>query len=165
MSEFIKVGRIVSTHGLKGHVKVQLMTDFEQRLAKGVRLRMRDDWITVLESRPQGEQIILKLDGINDIDAAKSLQWEYLSASADDELELDEGEFLVEDLVGLQVVTTDGQVLGEVDEVAAYPAQDILVIGEIMIPFVEEFVKEVDFEQKKITVELIEGMLGEPESD
>ena len=161
MSEFIRVGRIVNTHGLKGHVKVELLTDFEQRLAKGTRLRLRDDWVTVEESRWQNDRLVLKLSNIGDIESAKALQWEYLSAAAEDELELDEDEYLVEDLIGMMVNTSAGMAIGKVDEVAAYPAQDILVIGDVMIPFVDDFVKEVDFDTKTITVELIPGMLGE----
>jgi len=158
MSEFIQVGRIVSTHGLKGQVKVELLTDFPERLAAGRRLRLKDDWVTVEASTPQKDRLILKLSGIKKIEQAKALQWEYLSAAPDD-LDLDEDEFLVTDLEGLRVVTTDGQDLGEVDEVAAYPAQDILVIGELMIPLAKEFVKDVDLDKGVITVELIEGML------
>lgn len=158
MSEFVQVGRIVGAFGLKGQVKVELLTDFEERLSKGRRLRLKDDWVTVESSAWHKKHLLLKLEGINDISKAETLQWEYLSAPPDD-LELDEDEFLVSDLEGLRVVTTDGQELGEVDEVAAYPAQDILVIGELMVPLAKEFVKDIDLDKGVITVELLEGML------
>jgi len=160
MSENLKVGRIVNTHGLKGQIKVEVLTDFEQRLAKGRRLRLKDDWVTVEASQWQDKRMLVKLSGIDSIDAAKALQWEYLYAAPGEEIELDEDEYFVEDLVGMKVVTVDGDELGKVDAVEAYPAQDILIIGELMIPFVEQFVKKVDFEAETITVELIEGMLG-----
>ena len=72
---------------------------------------------------------------------------------------MEENEFFTEDLIGLKVVTTDGQELGVVDDVLGAPAQDILVIGEVMIPAVKEFVKEVDLEAGLIRVELIPGFL------
>lgn len=159
MADLLHVGRIVSTHGLKGHVKVEALTDFDARLAKGVRLRLKDDWVTVESSQVHKDRFLLKLSGINDIDAAKALQWEYLSAPAGEEPEMEEDEFLVEDLIDMEVVTTDGKSLGVVEEVVAYPAQDILVVGEIMIPFAQQFVKQIDFDSETITVELIEGML------
>jgi 16S rRNA processing protein RimM len=159
MPEFLNVGRIVSTHGLKGNVKIELLTDFDSRLAKGCKLRLKDEWVEVESSKWQNGRLVLKLAGINNIDQAKALQWEYLAVDANEEVELEEDEFLVEDLVGLKVVTSDGKELGVVDEVAAYPAQDILVIGELMIPFVQEFVKNIDFDNEVITVELLEGML------
>jgi 16S rRNA processing protein RimM len=162
MSEFQRVGRIVNTHGLKGQVKVEVLTDFDERLAQGRRLRLRDQWVTVEASQWQRDRMLVKLSGVDHIDDAKQLQWEYLLAAPED-LVLDEDEFMVDDLVGLNVVTAKGKSLGRVDSVEAYPAQDILVIGELMIPFVHQFVKSVDVEKKVITVELVEGMLEEPD--
>jgi 16S rRNA processing protein RimM len=177
MSENLKVGRIVNTHGLKGQLKVEVLTDFEQRLAKGRRVRLKDDWVTIESSQWQNDRMLVKLSGINDIDSARALQWEYLYAAPGEEIELEEDEYFVEDLVGMKVVTTDGDELGEVDAVEAYPAHDILVItsantsnsklptpnSPLMLPFAEQFVKKVDFEAETITVELIEGMLGDAE--
>lgn len=159
MSELLRVGQIVSTHGLKGQVKVMLLTDFEDRLAKGKRLKLKEDWVTVESVGHHKERLILKLSGVETIDQAKLLQWEYLSVLGDEEPEMDEDEFLVSDLEGMMVRTVDGVELGVVDEVAAYPAQDILVIGELMIPLVKQFVKDIDLENEVITVELLEGML------
>ena len=159
MSELLRVGQIVSTHGLKGQVKVMLLTDFEDRLAKGKRLKLKEDWVTVESVGHHKERLILKLSGVETIDQAKLLQWEYLSVLGDEEPEMDEDEFLVSDLEGMMVRTVDGIELGVVDEVAAYPAQDILVIGELMIPLVKQFVKDIDLENEVITVELLEGML------
>ena len=85
-------------------------------------------------------------------------KWEYLEAIADERPELEEDEFTMAELTGLQVVTTKGEVLGKVDEVLPYPAHDILKVGETLIPLVKEFVKEVDVKGGRITVELIEGM-------
>ncbi|MBC8064765.1 MAG: 16S rRNA processing protein RimM [Chlorobia bacterium] len=165
MNNLLKVGRIVSTHGLKGQVKVEVLTDFDQRLAKGERLMLKDDWVTVEISQWQGKKMLMKLSGVDSIEAAAALKWEFLSVPADSEMEMEEDQFLVEDLVGLTVVTVGGMVLGKVDRVEAYPAQDILIIGDLMIPFVEQFVKEVDEETQTIKVELIPGMLGEEEDE
>jgi len=159
MSDLLRVGQIVSTHGLKGQVKVMLLTDFEDRLAKGKRLRLKEDWVTVESVGHHKERLILKLSGVETVDEAKLLQWEYLSVRGDEEPEMDEDEFLVSDLEGMTVRTVDGVELGVVDEVAAYPAQDILVIGELMIPLAKQFVKDIDLENEVITVELLEGML------
>jgi 16S rRNA processing protein RimM len=172
MTENLRVGRIVNTHGLKGQLKVEVLTNFDQRLAKGRRLRLKDEWVTIEASQWQGSRMLVKLSGIEDIDTAKSLQWEYLYSAPGDEIELDEDEFLVEDLIDMKVVTIDGLELGVVTEVEAYPAQDILIIASppqssigspLMIPFADQFVKKIDFDSDTITVELIEGMLGEAE--
>jgi 16S rRNA processing protein RimM len=78
---------------------------------------------------------------------------------------LDDDEYRVDDVIGLKVVTIDGKELGKVDRVDPYPAQDILIIGDIMIPFVEQFVTDIDFEVGIITVDLIPGMLGEEDDE
>lgn len=154
----VRVGRIVGTHGLKGEVKVQILTDFVERLDVGRRLRLRGDWITVTGARVHKERLLLTLEGINNIDDAEELKWEYLEAPSDERPDLDEDEYVTADLVGLDVVTVEGETLGKVGDVLLMPAHDVLVVGEIMIPAVKQFVKSVDLKDKKITVELIEGM-------
>jgi 16S rRNA processing protein RimM len=156
--ETVRVGQIVGAFGLKGEVKVQPLTDFHERFAKGARLRLSGDWVTVEASREHRGRFVLKLSGINDATAAERLQWQYLEGPADEKPELEEGEYLVEDLVGLRVVTTDGEELGEVDEVMEYPAHEVLEVGDMMIPLVSQFVKNIDLDQKVIQVELIPGM-------
>jgi 16S rRNA processing protein RimM len=154
----IRVGRIVGAHGLRGDVKVEILTDFVERLEAGQRLRLKGDWITVRGARLQKDRLILSLEGINDIDQAQALQWEYLEAYADERPELDEDEFVTADLIGMAVVTGEGEELGTVTDVLALPAHDVIVVGSIMIPAVKQFVKDVNLEARKITVELIEGM-------
>ncbi|HVT13023.1 MAG TPA: ribosome maturation factor RimM [Fimbriimonadaceae bacterium] len=154
----VRVGRIVGAHGLKGEVKVEALTDFVERLDAGRRLRLKGDWVTVEGARVQGNRLLLRLSGVEDIDQAKALQWEYLEAPAEERPELEEDEYVTADLIGLEVVTTDGERLGKVDDVLLMPAHDVIVAAGIMIPAVKQFVKSVDLKEKRITVELIEGM-------
>jgi 16S rRNA processing protein RimM len=160
---FIRIGQIVGAFGLRGEVKVQPLTDFEERFRPGARLRLKGDWVTIETSRDHKGRPLLKLSGIDDLTTAEALQWEYLEGIEEDLPELDEDEFLAEDLIGLRVVTASGEELGKVDEVLSYPAQDILRVGAIMIPMVEQFVREIDLDEEKITVELIPGMRPEDE--
>ncbi len=154
----VRVGRIVGAHGLKGDVKVEILTDFVERLEVGRRLRLKGDWITVKSARVQKDRLVMHLAGIDTIDAAEALQWEYLEAPSEERPELDEDEYVTADLIGLRVVTTDGEEIGKVDNVLLMPAHDVLVVGETMIPAVKQFVKKVDVPGGTITVELIEGM-------
>lgn len=157
MPEFIRIGRIVGAFGLKGELKVDPLTDFLDRFQKDSRLRLNGDWVTVESVRMHKGRPLVKLSGIDDATAAEKLQWAYLEGE-EQELELEEDEFLADDLVGLKVFSITGELIGEVDEVLAYPAQDILKVGDIMIPMVQQFIKEIDLEQEKITVELLPGM-------
>jgi 16S rRNA processing protein RimM len=157
------VGRIAGPHGLKGHVKVDPMTDFLARFQAGSRLRLKGEWVEIETSSLHKGRPLLKLSGIDDATAAEAMQFEYLEAPADERPPLEADEYLIEDLIGLRVVTEEGRELGTVDEVHAYPAQDILQVGDIMIPAVEQFVKRVDLETREVVVQLIPGML--PEDD
>jgi len=150
----------VGAHGLKGEVKVEILTGFVERLDAGRRLRLAGDWVTVEAARLQSGRLILKLSGVGDVDEAKALQWQYLEAPAEERPDLEEDEYATADLIGLEVVTSDGESIGKIDDVLAMPAHDVLVVGDVMIPAVKQFVKSVDLAGRKITVELIDGMRG-----
>lgn len=156
---FVPVGQIVATFGLKGDVKVNPATNIESRFKKGAVLVMNGQPTKILTSRLQKKQYVLTLEGVDGIAAAEKLQWTYLYVAEDERPELEQDEYMVDDLVGMKVVTTDGQELGVVDDVLNYPAHDLLVIGDLLIPAVAEFVEMVDFDAETITVRLIEGML------
>ncbi len=156
--EFVKVGRIVGAFGLKGQVKVEPLTDFAERFDKGARLRLKGEWVTVEAMREHKGRPLLKLSGINNLTVAEAHQWEYLEAAALENPNLEEDEYMVEDLVGLKVSTVEGEELGVVGNVLNYPAHEILEVGEILIPLVKEFVKSVDLEKGLIRVQLIPGM-------
>lgn len=153
----VRVGQIAGAFGLKGQVKVQPLTDFAAtRFVKGARLRMDGDWVEIEAATVHKGRPLLKLAGIDDATAAEKLQWKYLEAA--DRPELEEDEFLVEDLIGLSVFTDEGEALGEIEDVLENPAHEILVVGEIMIPLVDEFVTDIDLDEERVTVKLIPGM-------
>jgi 16S rRNA processing protein RimM len=78
---------------------------------------------------------------------------------ADDlDVVLEEGEYRVEDLIGLEVFDTEGKLLGTLDEVIAAPAHDIYRVGEALVPAVSEFVKEIDAPGGKVVIAPIPGM-------
>lgn len=159
--EFVRVGQIVGAFGLKGEVKIEPLTDFSDRFLPGSRLRLNGDWVTVQTMRVHKGRPMIKLTGVNDLTHAETLKWKYLEATSKDPEELEADEYLVDDLLGLMVVTTGGEELGEVDDVLPYPAQDVLQVGEMLIPMVKQFIKEVDMEKQVILVELLPGMTDE----
>lgn len=165
MSQLIRIGQITGGFGIRGQVKVEPMTDFPERFRKGMRLRLRNEWVRIESSSLHKGRFLLKLEGIDSLTEAEKLQWEYLEIPADDRPELEEDEFLTQDLIGLKVVTDDGRELGSVDEVLPYPAHDVLVVGELMIPMVKAFIRRIDLETAEIEVHLIPGMTGEGEDD
>jgi len=159
---FTPVARIVGAHGLKGYLKLLLLTDFPERLAEGERLRLDGEWVTVRSTAIHQDRLMVQLEGVRDRTKAEALRGKILEAK-DAAPVLEDGEFMVRDLVGCQVVTEDGRELGAVEDVLPYPAQDVLAVGGVLIPFVGEFVKAVDLDGRCIKVALIPGMLEDAE--
>ena len=156
--DLVPIGRIVGVHGLKGFLKVDPLTDFESRFAKGARVFLNDEELRIADCMWHKNRPLLKLPGCNSIEQAECLRGKTLYADRSEMPELDEDEFFTEDLIGLKVVTTAGESLGKVDDVWDTPAHDTLVVGEILIPVVKQFVKSIDIDEQLIVVELIPGM-------
>lgn len=155
------IGRIVGAFGIRGQVKVEPMTDFMERFGKGRKLWIGDDPYTVETCSMHKGRPLVKLSGVDTIDAAEKLQWTYLESATRQKPILEEGEFMTEDLIGLRVVTESGELLGKVDDVQSFPAHDTLIVGAIMIPAVKAFVKDVDLASGQLVVCLIPGMRPE----
>ena len=108
--------------------------------------------------------VVLKLEGINDRDAAERLRGTELYITEADLPELPEGQFYVRDLIGMTVKEENGNVLGAVTDVIQNTAQDIFEVEmentkRIMIPKVDQFVLDINGDSREITVRLIDGML------
>lgn len=160
---FMPVARIVGAHGLKGYLKLTLLTDFPERLSEGSRLRLNGQWVTVRSTAIHQDRLMVQLAEVRDRTGAEALRGAVLEA-IDSKPALDDDEFLVTDLIGCEVVTPAGRALGAVTDILPYPAQDVLAIGDIMIPFVKEFVKDIDLPNRRLIVEPLTGMLDASEA-
>jgi len=121
---------------------------------------------TVVDCHQHKKRILAKLEGIEHINQAEALKGMKIFVP-EDEVEVDEDEFLWQDLMGCTVVDQDGNKLGEVSALHEYGAQDNLEIkttkdmdesGEWLLPFIEDVIVEVDLDARKIQVELLDGM-------
>ena len=157
----ITIGQVVGPHGIQGGLRVKVLTDFVERFEPGRTIYLNGEPKTISKANWHKDQVRLQLKEVNDRNLAEDLKWAQITVPADDLPELDEDEFLTAELLGLRVITTEGQEIGKVTEVLASPAHDIIVVGKTMIPAVEEFVHEIDLDNGTMTVELIEGMLEE----
>jgi 16S rRNA processing protein RimM len=132
------------------------LTDFPQRFAPKRRVFAGDQTLVVKSAHWHQGQARVIFVGVETPELAESMRDTILYADPNDHLDLEADEFRVGDLVGRMVVTEGGKSLGPLDKVLPYPAQDLLVIGDLMIPFASEFV--VAIEPDRIVVRLIEGM-------
>ncbi|WP_084075662.1 ribosome maturation factor RimM [Demequina sp. NBRC 110052] len=169
----VTVARIGRAHGLKGELSVELRTDLpEERLARGAVLATEPadaGPLTVAGTRVQAGRWYVRFEEITDRTAAEAARGVELVADVDPDEE-DEAWF-VQDLVGLTAVRPDGERLGEVVDLMSMPAQDLLVVKQAgghraMIPFVDEFVADVDLDEGRIVLTPPYGLLAgeEPEA-
>lgn len=153
------VGRIGRPHGVRGAVFIDLITDRSERVAPGARLWCRDEELVVTSSRPAGARWVVTLEGVDDRDAAARL------TSVDVYAEPVEvpGALWVHEMIGAEVVETDGTRRGRCSAVIDNPAADLIELDSgalVPVTFV------VDIVPGRITVEVPAGLfaLNEPES-
>ena len=163
------VGRIGKAHGVRGEATIEVRTDDpELRFAPGAEL-LTDPAergpLTIRSGRVQGGRLVLSFEGYDDRDAVERLRNTMLVAEVDpDELPDDPDEYFDHQLEGLTVRAVDGAELGVVEQMVHGPAQDLFAIrrpdgGEILLPFIAEFVPEVDLENGVLHVAPPEGLL------
>ena len=155
MSEFFKVGQIVNTHGIKGEVKVFSLTDTPENFKRYKCVLVEDKWMNILGVKFQKDRVILKLEGIEDMNQAETYKQKYISVERDKEPELDADTFYVTDLIGCTVFDTEGVNLGLVFEVLETKNNDVYWIKEpkeLLIPVLRDIVLEVVTEEKRILI-------------
>lgn len=158
--QYLEIGKIVNTHGIKGDVKIQVWADDAEFLLEFDEVYIDGKPVEIISSRVHKNCVIAKLDGIDDVNAAMRMKNKMLFINRDD-VELDEGEFFIQDIIGATVITDEGAELGKLHEVLDLPKSTIYVVRgerEILIPAVPEFILDTDVENMKITVHMIEGL-------
>ncbi len=157
--QWLEAGRIVSTHGVRGEVKVEPWTDTPAFLLDFDEIQLGGKPIAVEQARVHKTQVLLKLAGIDTVEAASLLRGQIVSINRDD-AQLEDGAVFIADLIGLPVFDEDRNELGRITEVLTLPANDVYVVKgahEYLIPVVKEFVLNVDT-GSGVTIRLVEGM-------
>ncbi len=165
----VELGRVGAASGIKGEVKIDLYSWDTRNFKKGstVLVKKAGEYIPLeIENvRMQKGRPIAKFAGVSDRNAAESLTGAAIFMEEDLLEELSEGEFYVKDLVGLAVFDrTSGKEIGKVAEIISNPAQSIYRIEaadgkEVLVPAVDEFIKNVDIDAGRVEVELIPGFM------
>ncbi|GGU27136.1 ribosome maturation factor RimM [Streptomyces coeruleorubidus] len=165
------VARIGRAHGIKGEVTVEVRTDEpELRLAPGAVLTTDPASVgplTIETGRVHSGRLLLRFEGVSDRTGAEALRNTLLIADVDPE-ELPEGEdeYYDHQLIDLDVVTADGTEVGRITEISHLPTQDLFIVerpdgSEVMIPFVEEIVAEIDLEEQKAVITPPPGLIDD----
>ncbi len=162
----VNIGKIASAVGIKGEVKVLSYSGRLHRYAVGNSLCVGDAFreFVIENVRFAKKSPVIKFIDIDDRSAAENMRGAEIYIKESDLEELPEGEFYIRDLIGMKVVDTKGENIGELVNVIQNTAQDIYEVRvgngrSILIPLVDEIVKNIDATKRLITVDLIEGMM------
>ncbi|MET3983636.1 ribosome maturation factor RimM [Streptomyces sp. PvR034] len=165
------VARIGRAHGIKGEVTVEVRTDEpELRLGVGAVLQtepLSAGPLTIEAGRVHSGRLLLRFAGVKDRTAAEALRNILLIAEVDpEELPEDPEEFYDHQLMDLDVVLQDGTVIGRITEISHLPSQDLFIVErpdgtEVMIPFVEEIVLEIDLSEQRAIIDPPPGLIDD----
>ncbi|MFE5073485.1 ribosome maturation factor RimM [Streptomyces halstedii] len=168
------VARIGRAHGIKGEVTVEVRTDEpELRLGPGAVLATEPAErgpLAIETGRVHSGRLLLRFENVRDRTAAEALRNTLLIAEVDPaELPEDPEEFYDHQLIDLDVVLADGTEIGRITEISHLPSQDLFIVerpdgSEVMIPFVEEIVAEIDLEEQRAVVTPPPGLIDESEA-
>lgn len=170
---FLLLGQVLRPHGVRGELRINVLTSYPERIGPEMEVYLGTDpedaaravRYVVSGVRTHHEYLILHLEGVNDRNEADLLREQYVMVRLEDAVPLEEDEFYLFQVLGLDVYNEDGEHLGEVTEVLETGANDVYIVqgerGEILLPAIDDCILDVDIEAGKMTVRLIDGLLGD----
>jgi len=169
--EYVTIGRIVSTFGNKGQVKVVPETDFPDRFLKICEVWVKGDEglekVRIKSARRHTRNTyVCQIEGIDSIAAAEKLRDRLIQVPASRVMDLRADAYYIFDIVGLEVYTGDGRFLGKVAEVLTGPGNDVFVIngidppGEILLPAVKSVVTEINLADRYMRIDPLPGLIS-----
>ncbi|HXN06742.1 MAG TPA: ribosome maturation factor RimM [Nitrospiria bacterium] len=166
--EWIVIGRILKPRGLKGELKVHLLTDFPERFSPGKIVVLKEDPpvpYRIEESAIQGETAFIKLEGIATVDVAEALAGKEFIIPIDELAPLEKGVYYPFQLIGFNAYTEEGKFIGVLTEIYPGGAHDLYEIREgkkeFLVPGTREFIREINLPERKIVIHAREGLLGD----
>ncbi len=169
--QLYNVGQVINTHGIKGEVKVRRITDFDERFQPGQLLYWVSD-----EQEHNIEELVVKTHRVHkgfdlisfedhaSINEVEKYRDGFLKVPKSEQRPLAEHEFYFHEIIGCKVYLTTGEELGEVKEILTPGANDVWVVKrqhqkDVLIPYIEEIVKDVNVEEQTVIIDPIEGLL------
>ena len=164
----LEIGQIVNTFGIKGFVKVNPwvndVTRFDDLKKVYIKIRKELKTLEIEEVKYHKNQVLLKFKGVETVEQAEMLRNAILEIDRKDAIPLEEGEYFIADLLESEVYTDEGEKLGILEDIFNTGSNDIYVVKNelgksILLPRIKDVFKEIDVENKKIVVHLIEGLI------
>ncbi len=162
------VGKVLKPQGIKGEVKVEVITSFPEHFELLSELFLDDKGKVALEiekTRVSKNFVFIKFRNIQTRNEAETFRNKYLYIPESELLPLEDDEFYHHEIIGLSVFSEQGLYIGKIVDIEMYPENDMLAIKsddkEIhLIPVVKELIKKIDIESQKVTIKVLDGLLG-----
>ena len=168
MEEYFEIGQIVNTSGLKGFIKIKPFTDDIRRFDRLEKVYIEKQKVKekyeIEEVKYHKEMVLIKFKGIDNPEQANLLRNCYLLVNREEEEPLEEGRYYIVDMIGLEVYTEEGDLLGNLEDIYNTGSNDIYVVRDelgkqILLPAIKEVIKNVDIDDRKIIVHLLPGLV------
>jgi len=170
IEDLIAVGKIIKCFGIKGEVCIESLTFSVERFFNlvDVYLGLNDKSVikkTVSSVKINNKSIIFKFDSCSTRKDAEDLIGYYVFVDSKQKIKLPKGKYFIHDLIGLTLKDTAGNLYGILKDVLILPANNVYVVDykdkEVLIPAIDEFIKNVDLNSKTITISLIDGLFND----
>ncbi|MEM7332469.1 MAG: ribosome maturation factor RimM [Chloroflexota bacterium] len=163
---FLTIGQILKPHGVHGEVRVRPLTDLPERFSwlDAVYLGEKTPQLTKIAGvRFHKDLILMKFEGMTNRDQVEGLRGKLVQVLESDAIPLEEGEYFLYELEGLDVLTDEGETLGVITRVIETGANNVFVVKsdskEILLPDIDDVVLEIDFENGRMLVHLLPGLI------
>jgi len=162
---FLVIGHVGAPHGVRGELRIQVLTDFPERFSPGseIWLGRPPERRVVQRARIENDQAHVKLVGLDDRNSVERFRNSEVLIPRERAMPLPEDTYYIHDIVGLEVWSDDGERLGTIAEVMELPANDVYVVdspqGEILLPAIADVILSVDLESHRMTVHLLPGLV------
>ena len=168
MQKYFEVGQIVNTFGVKGMLKVKPFTDdvnrFEELKKVYICKKEKLEEVEIEEVKYHKDMVLLKVKGIDDMNEAEKVKGLYLKIDRKNAKKLPKDTYFIADLLGLEVYSDIGELLGKVDDIFRTGANDVYVVKnengkQLLLPGIPDVIKEIDLEKGIIIVHLLKGLV------
>lgn len=165
-NEILEIGQVVNTHGIRGELKIQPWCDDPEIFEELAYIYIDGTRYEMVRSRFHKNCELVTVKGIDTIEKAEKLKNKVVTIEREMLGELPEGTYYIADLEGLSVKTVEGEILGTIDEIIKTGSNDVYVLKSerkkpVLIPVINEVVKEVNIEEGYVLVKLLKGLIDD----
>ena len=166
--ERLEVGQIVNTFGIKGFVKIYPYVDdisrFDNLKKVHIKSKKEEKELQIEEVKYQKNMVLVKFKGIETVENAEKLRNSFVEIDRADAIPLEEGQYFIADLLGLDVFLDTGEKLGVLEDIYNTGSSDIYVVKnelgkQFLLPYIDEVIKQINLEEGKIIVHIKEGLI------